>query len=90
VGIDEDTAIVVEANKRFHVLGSGSVYVLDGTTVSRSNIAEEEGDQSLSIFGVTMHVLSKGDAFDLIERQPSKLPARKLSEMRKQEEAMSK
>ncbi|GEM46108.1 cyanophycinase [Deinococcus cellulosilyticus] len=70
IGIDEDTTIVVEELRYFTVLGSGAVYVVDGSCVTHSNIAEGGEDQILSIYDVKLHVLSKGDAFDLQERRP--------------------
>ncbi len=76
IGIDENTAIVVEGGKQFFVLGSGAVYVLDGSGVTASNIAEAEEDAVLSIYDVKMHVLSRGDRFDLTERRPGKLSPR--------------
>jgi cyanophycinase len=70
LGLDEDTAIVVEGNKAFYVLGAGAVYVLDGRNVSYSNIGEEEEYDTLSVFRLTLHVLSEGDRFDLESREP--------------------
>ena len=70
IGIDEDTAIVVQGD-RFDVIGSGAVYVVDGSGVTHSNIAEAEEDRVLSMYDVRLHVLSMGDAFNLSERRPS-------------------
>lgn len=69
IGIDEDTAIVVRDNS-FYVIGSGAVYIVDGSGVNHSNIAEAAPDSVLSIFGVKLHVLSSGDHFDLKKRIP--------------------
>jgi cyanophycinase len=69
VGIDEDTAVFVE-NDHFTVLGSGGVYVLDGSKVEYSSLSEEQPEGTLSVFNVTVHVLAKGDCFDLTERRP--------------------
>jgi cyanophycinase len=69
IGIDEDTAILVHPG-RFSVIGNGAVYIVDGATVTQSNIAEAEPESRLSIFGVKMHVLSSGDSFDLLTRTP--------------------
>jgi cyanophycinase len=71
IGIDEDTAIVVE-NGRFKVIGAGAVYVVDGTDVTHSNVAEADRDEPLSMFGVTLHVVAGGDTFDLKNRTPFK------------------
>lgn len=74
IGIDERTAIVVErGGSSFYVLGSGAVYVLDGSDVTYSNIAEEAMHKTLSIYDVRMHVLSQGDQFDLLNRRPSQI-----------------
>jgi len=76
IGIDEDTAIDVSmAEERFRVVGAGGVTILDGSSVSRTNVAEEDVQRTLSIFDVTLHVLSQGDSFDLRTRQGGMTPA---------------
>jgi cyanophycinase len=69
IGIDEDTAIVVQGS-RFRVIGSGAVYLVDASDVTHSNVAEAETAAALSIYDLKLHVLSKGDAFDLTTRRP--------------------
>jgi len=89
VGIDEQTAIVVERGNGFYVLGSGAVYVLDGTGVTYSNVAEEDQKKTLSVYNVRTHMLSQGDRFDLLNRQPRQMKggaAERLPE-KEQEEA---
>ncbi len=76
IGIDEQTAVVVERGNSFYVLGTGAVYVIDGTEVSYSNVAEESLKKTLSIYDVRVHVLSQGDRFDLINRAPRKMQGR--------------
>lgn len=73
IGIDEDTAIVVEQN-RFEVFGSGAVYIVDGATVTHSNTAEASPDAPLSVYDLRLHVLSSGDAFNLRTRRPEGSP----------------
>lgn len=71
IGIDEDTAIVVEGEK-FVVRGSGAVYVVDGREVSYTNVSEEEAERTMCMFDVKLHVLGHGNAFDLRTREPNK------------------
>ena len=83
IGIDEDTAIVLHPGPRgptFRVLGSGAVYVVDGSGVTYCNLTEEETDRTLSVFGVCLHVLSQGDEFDCAERRPTNHPAEALED----------
>ena len=75
VGIDEDTAILMRPYRDFRVVGEGGVTVLDGRTVTHSNIAEDRTGDTMSVFGVTLHVLGKGDVFDLRTRDPADFPA---------------
>jgi cyanophycinase len=74
IGIDEDTAIIVENEARFEVLGTGAVYVVDGGGVTQSNIADERTDSVLSIYDVRLHVLSSEDRFLLPTRRPEQVP----------------
>jgi cyanophycinase len=80
VGIDENTAIIVERQRGFRVLGAGAVYVVDGSTTKYSNIGEEDSDRTLSSFGITVHMLSQGDRFDLSRRTPYAHPASSMEE----------
>jgi cyanophycinase len=73
VGIDENTAIVVEG-RAFRVIGSGAAYVVDGEESTNSNIAVARAERALSMFNVCMHVLSSGDRFDLDTRKPTAGP----------------
>jgi cyanophycinase len=70
IGIDEDTAVVVDQSEGFKVIGSGAVYVVDGRELSYTNIAEDSLGRAMSIFGVKLHVLSQGDRFDLQTHHP--------------------
>ncbi|KTF67606.1 cyanophycinase [Sphingomonas sp. HT-1] len=70
IGIDENTAIVLEGCC-FRVIGAGAVYIVDGSGVTHSNIAEASPERTLSMHDVRLHVLSDGDGFDLDERRPA-------------------
>jgi cyanophycinase len=69
IGIDEDTAIVVEGN-RFRVAGSQAVTVVDGRLLSFSNVSETKPDDPLALMGIVLHVLPKGYGFDLANKKP--------------------
>jgi cyanophycinase len=79
IGIDEDTALVFQGHTEAAVIGSGAVYVVDGRHVTYTNTAEDE-QQTMSMFGVTLHVLTQGDRFDLTTRQPRNGPPEKVEQ----------
>lgn len=73
IGIDEDTSIEVSDKGFFKTIGSGAVYVIDGSTITYTNISEQHPEEMLSIFNIKMHVLKNNDRFDLTTRQPLKI-----------------
>jgi cyanophycinase len=88
LGIDEDTAVLFDGDRRFRVLGSGAVYVVDGRNATYTNITEDAADSS-SIHGLIIHVLTTEDTFDLRTRQPSAPPEqRKKEALKEMQESM--
>lgn len=70
IGIDEDTAILVNGNEQFEVVGNGSVYVLDASGMTYSNLTEADMETKLTGFDVKLHLLSEGYRYDLQNRRP--------------------
>ncbi len=69
VGIDENTAIVIQGTE-FRVLGEGSVTVVDDSGVTHNNLDNITDRQPMSVFGVKLHILTEGCRFDLQSKQP--------------------
>ena len=80
MGIDENTAVIVERDRKFTVLGEGGVTILDAGASTYSNITDEETDRALSVYDVKLHQLSQGDVFDCQTRRPSAHPAEVIEE----------
>jgi cyanophycinase len=80
IGIDENTAIELEALRRFRIIGKGSVTVIDGSDVIDTNVADEAEGRALSVFGVRLHLLAQGDEFDLDTRTPKRGVAEDIDE----------
>lgn len=74
LGIDEDTAVIVEHEETFRVIGAGGVYVVDGSPVTYSSLSEREPEGIVSVHNLRLHVLASGSRFDLLKREPV-LPA---------------
>ncbi len=70
IGIDEDTAAIIDPDKRLEVVGRGSVLVMDASNMSYTNIHEAKGHGPITMFGMTLSALTQGYKYDLIERRP--------------------
>ncbi|MCU1325259.1 MAG: cyanophycinase [Bryobacterales bacterium] len=66
IGIDEDTAMLIDKGRSCRVLGSGAIYIVDAREMTYTSL-----DASvMSAFGFRVHVLSAHDHFDLETRVP--------------------
>ena len=74
IGIDENTAIIVDGNGVLEVYGMGSVTIVDGSQISYNEIAEVDENQSFSVCGIQLHVLRDGLIYDYMERHPTQPP----------------
>ncbi len=70
LGIDENTAIVVDYKNEFRVIGEGVVTVIDGRHIEYCNTSEQYPDEPLAITNVTIHVLPNGYGYDLSKKSP--------------------
>lgn len=66
IGIDESTAIVVNPDDTFEVLGEYTVLVYDATKAK--NIAADEKN-NLSVRNIRLHILKSGDKYNLITNE---------------------
>lgn len=70
IGIDEDTAMVINDRHELKVIGSGAIYIIDGRDITYSNVSEQEYDELLSMYNVKLHVLTPGKKYDLVKKVP--------------------
>lgn len=70
IGIDENTAIILDKEGNLEVFGTGSITIVDGSKISYNEIAEVDDFQSFSVFGVQLHVLRDGLVYDYFKRRP--------------------
>jgi cyanophycinase len=70
VGIDEDTAIVYYGSGEIEVIGSGQVFVIDGSRAVAHGLSASDPAATFSLAGALLHVLTAGDRFDVEKRRP--------------------
>jgi cyanophycinase len=64
IGIDEDTALVIERGVGIEVLGEGAVTIVDGRNMS-TNIAEISDRETPELIDVRLHLLPAGSRYRL-------------------------
>ena len=70
IGIDEDTAVLIEPDGRCEVIGSQSVTILDGRHVHQTNVSDSSSREPLAITNLVMHILPEGYGYDLERHTP--------------------
>lgn len=68
VGVDEDTAAVIRGERVLEVVGSGCVFVIDGSSAVTDAPLAAPG-APLLVSGAIVHTLPAGARFDLMERR---------------------
>jgi cyanophycinase len=68
IGLDEDTAVLIDREGTLEVLGSNMVTIVDGRDTVSDYFDREEGE-ILTITGSSLHVLASGRRFDADARR---------------------
>jgi cyanophycinase len=74
IGIDENTAIILNGNGVLEVFGQGSTTIVDGSQITFNEIAEVRDNEAFSVCGVQFHVLRDGLVYNYIKRHPIQPP----------------
>jgi cyanophycinase len=69
IGLDEDTAALIDRDGILETLGSGMVTVVDGRSAT-SDYFERQPGEVLTVVRSSLHLLGPGRRFDLNTRQP--------------------
>ena len=69
IGLGEDTGILISGGNLVETIGSNLVIIFDGHNIQHNNAAAAKKGTALSIENVTMHVLAKGNVYDMRERK---------------------
>jgi cyanophycinase len=69
IGLGEDTGVLITEGRYMEAVGSGLVIMIDGHNIRHSNIADLKEGSPLSIENLVVHVLAKGNCYDLKSRK---------------------
>jgi cyanophycinase len=73
VGIDEDTALVIEPNQSVEIVGRGAVTLVDPRRM-RSNFDKAEDGDKLEMLGLQLHLLPAGSRYVLANAPKNRKP----------------
>lgn len=77
VGVDENTAAIVEDEAHLHVVGEHGVVIVDGRDLTATDVSEIVGTRPVALSNARVHVLTHGCSFDL-DRRTAYIPAKTL------------
>ncbi|MGZ3182456.1 MAG: cyanophycinase [Telluria sp.] len=81
IGIDEDTALVIERGAAIEVIGDGAVTILDGRDIT-SNIADAGDGGTPELFDMRLHLLPAGTRYALGQDDAGNVPPSLLAFMK--------
>lgn len=70
IGIEEDTAIIVQNGVDAEVIGSGTVITIDGFEIEASNVHHIDNNERISIRNLRVNILSKGEKYTIAQTNP--------------------
>lgn len=68
IGLGEDTGVFITGGRYLEVIGSNMVTIVDGYEIQHSNIADLQDGSPISIENLRVHILTKGNCYDLRKR----------------------
>jgi cyanophycinase len=68
VGVDENTAAIVEGDRQISVCGNNAITIVDGKNMKATNVAEITNSHPVAVSGLLLHVLTEGCSYDMETR----------------------
>jgi cyanophycinase len=69
IGLGEDAGVLITEGRFMETIGSGLVIIIDGHGILHSNIADLKEGSPISIENLIVHVMAKGNHYDLKGRK---------------------
>jgi cyanophycinase len=69
IGLGEDTGVLIRESRHLEIIGSTHVTIVDGHDIQHSNIAELQEGSPISIENLKVHIMTKGNGYDVITRE---------------------
>lgn len=70
IGIEEDTAIIVREGAKTEVIGNGIITIIEGFSITTTNIAHYGEEEPLIISDLKVHLLGRGSVYEIPQVNP--------------------
>jgi cyanophycinase len=70
IGIEEDTAMIVQNGINGLVVGTGMAIVMEGFDIEKTNIEDFTEEKPISAWNIKVHLLSDGDEYEIPQINP--------------------
>ncbi len=65
IGLGEDTGVIIRNGSEMEGIGSGAVIIIDGRHIKHNNIADIEEGMPISVENMIVHIMEKGNKFNV-------------------------
>src|ERR1700712_2968404 len=69
IGLAEDTGVIISSGNRLEVIGSGIITIVNGKTISYTNLADIDDGMPISVEHMVVHILSCGEIYNIATQQ---------------------
>lgn len=69
VGIGEDSGVILKGDETVEIIGTGQVFIVDGSDIGHSNIIDIEPGEPIAVENIRIHSLVNGYGYDFKNRR---------------------
>jgi cyanophycinase len=69
IGLDEDTGVIIERGHKLRAIGSSSVVIVDGSSLTHNNIADIRSGMPISVANLQVSIMTNSDTYDIDKRE---------------------
>jgi cyanophycinase len=69
IGLAEDTGVIISPGNKLEVIGSGIITIVNGKSISYTNLADIDDGMPISVEHMVVHILSCGEIYNISTQQ---------------------
>jgi cyanophycinase len=69
IGLAEDTGVIISPGNKLEVIGSGIITIVNGKSITYTNLADIDDGMPISVEHMVVHILSCGEIYNISTQQ---------------------